>query len=398
MQRKYYLGLCAIAKNETPFLREWIAYHHYIGFEKIYIYDNESSRPVFLDVGEFYDQGICDTYRIAGEAMQNTTYLMCLRDHGAEFEWLAFFDLDEFLVLKQDTDVRTLLYDYEAYSCLSVQREPFSSSGHLKRPEGFVTLRYTEGMGIECNSKCIVRPAKTTGIFSAHHFIFQDGYAVNSAFQVCVGAYAPPVQDKVLLNHYCFRSQEDFAEKLTRGDATYGPFNPRNWDMFYRQATAETFVRTDILKTAKEVAIRLEQKNFAQRYPLFLYEVEAYDQEDLYRFLQKLCDSQKYAFAEVLFVLAARRFGSDYAIMRTGMQICMRLGKRDRAKRIVDRYLVESASGKGYLLLLEYTVQCGENADDLYRFILDLAKYTHDTSLKQDAEALVASLQKAEQL
>jgi hypothetical protein len=30
----YYLGLCAIAKDETPFLKEWVGYHQYIGFEK----------------------------------------------------------------------------------------------------------------------------------------------------------------------------------------------------------------------------------------------------------------------------------------------------------------------------------------------------------------------------
>ena len=94
---RYYLGLCAIAKDETPFIREWIAYHHYIGFEKIYIYDNDSSQPIRDIVSDFYDQGIVDTYRLSGYGMQNTAYDLCLRDHGEEFFWLAFFDLDEFL-------------------------------------------------------------------------------------------------------------------------------------------------------------------------------------------------------------------------------------------------------------------------------------------------------------
>jgi hypothetical protein len=88
---QYYLGLCAIAKDETPFLREWVAYHHYVGFEKIYIYDNESRIPVRDSIADFYDRQICDSYTIPGRAMQLVAYNHCLKNHGHEFEWLAFF-------------------------------------------------------------------------------------------------------------------------------------------------------------------------------------------------------------------------------------------------------------------------------------------------------------------
>ena len=39
---KYYLAVCAIAKNEGPYFKEWIEWHHKQGVEKFYIYDNES--------------------------------------------------------------------------------------------------------------------------------------------------------------------------------------------------------------------------------------------------------------------------------------------------------------------------------------------------------------------
>ncbi|MDE5835564.1 MAG: glycosyltransferase family 2 protein, partial [Paramuribaculum sp.] len=39
---EYYLAVCAIAKNEGPYFKEWIDWHLSMGVEKFYIYDNGS--------------------------------------------------------------------------------------------------------------------------------------------------------------------------------------------------------------------------------------------------------------------------------------------------------------------------------------------------------------------
>jgi len=233
---QYYLGLCAIAKDETPFLREWVAYHHFIGFEKIYIYDNDSHPPVRDSIADFYDRHICDSYTIPGKAMQLVAYNHCLKNHGDEFEWLAFFDLDEFLCLVQDKDARTLLRDYEQFSALSINWSVFSSSGKLSSPTGFVTENYTQHIKYSVNSKCIVRPATVKMPFTSHHFLYHHGLAVNAMNHPSLGAYTPLAIDKVRLNHYQYKSQQDYEERLRRGDATYKDFNPRELAHFYSQA------------------------------------------------------------------------------------------------------------------------------------------------------------------
>ena len=35
----YYACVCAIAKDETPHLREWALHHFAVGFEHIVLYD-----------------------------------------------------------------------------------------------------------------------------------------------------------------------------------------------------------------------------------------------------------------------------------------------------------------------------------------------------------------------
>ena len=54
-QRKtnYGLVICAIFKNEVPYMREWIEYHLHVGVEHFYLYNNNSTDG-YLDVLQPY--------------------------------------------------------------------------------------------------------------------------------------------------------------------------------------------------------------------------------------------------------------------------------------------------------------------------------------------------------
>jgi hypothetical protein len=43
---KYKAGIVAVAKDEHPYLLEWLAFHFAIGFDHIWVYDNESAPPL----------------------------------------------------------------------------------------------------------------------------------------------------------------------------------------------------------------------------------------------------------------------------------------------------------------------------------------------------------------
>jgi len=40
---KYQLSITAIAKNESAYISEWLAFHKLIGIEKVFLYDNDST-------------------------------------------------------------------------------------------------------------------------------------------------------------------------------------------------------------------------------------------------------------------------------------------------------------------------------------------------------------------
>ena len=96
------LAIGAIVKNEGPYLLEWIAYHRVLGVDRFFIADNgsdrrqrrRSSRPSTA-AGIVRHLPFPDR---PGERPQLPAYGEILRRHGAEADWIAFIDADEFLL------------------------------------------------------------------------------------------------------------------------------------------------------------------------------------------------------------------------------------------------------------------------------------------------------------
>ena len=57
-QRPIKLAAVVIAKNESEYIAEWVAYHIVQGFEKIYLYDNDSTDNMKECLQPFIDKGI----------------------------------------------------------------------------------------------------------------------------------------------------------------------------------------------------------------------------------------------------------------------------------------------------------------------------------------------------
>lgn len=381
----YYLGLCAIAKDETPFLREWVAYHHHIGFEKIYIYDNESQVPVRDCLADFYDRGVFDSYTLQGKAMQLIAYNHCLKNHGHEFEWLAFFDLDEFLCLHQDTDARVLVRDYERYSALSLNWDSFGSSGHLSRPRGLVTESYRQSLGYSAIVKCIVRPARVSMGFTSHHFLYTEGVAVNAEGLPAFGSFAPIAVNKVCLNHYSFKSQQDYEEKVGKSDATYGEYNPRSLASFYHQARQPAHERTAILPTARDVRQMLEHGPLGMRHPVTRAETEALSLPEALSTIARFLRARQTGMAEVLFALCYKRFRHQTEFLRMGIVLCRQTAKHDRALTLAREALERTPDDVSYMELFQCFTMLGrhDEAGRIKEFLLQLSEMTEDNGCKQ---------------
>lgn len=92
------VAVCAIVRNENRYLREWIEWHKGLGVEKFFIYDNghgndENPRDVIGDD----PQVVIFDWRNRDGNTQCEAYDECYREHGSEFAWMGFIDIDEFV-------------------------------------------------------------------------------------------------------------------------------------------------------------------------------------------------------------------------------------------------------------------------------------------------------------
>ena len=229
------LATVAIVKNEARYLAEWAEFHRLAGVRHFYIYDNGST------------DSSCATLRAALPANMLTlipwrqkfrfgrlnaeihnqvlAYAHAVMNFGADYRWMAWIDVDEFLVPKQG-NLTSALQSLEDQRMISLPWHMFGRSGHKTPPDGGVVQNYLwrnpDPMDKSlCKFKVIADPCHVTAV--KVHWMEVDGHTISSNDQGRLaklrarkdpGFYAA---DRIQLNHYYTRSDADILEKLDRG-------------------------------------------------------------------------------------------------------------------------------------------------------------------------------------
>ena len=214
-----YCAVCLVAKDEDYYLQEWAAYHLRIGFDTLIIYDNGSSVPIKQTLQDFIDIGRVIVHDVPGEFTQSKFYTSCIIKYRNQYKWIAFIDSDEFIFPKKTTNIKIFLSEYEDYGGVVANWVNFGTSGLQNRKDNsqifnFILTDYEESSII----KSIVQPSKVE-VYGIHGATFLDSHFSVSSDHVPLeqNCYSSPfINDKIQINHYIFRSWEDYAHKLSR--------------------------------------------------------------------------------------------------------------------------------------------------------------------------------------
>jgi hypothetical protein len=230
-----YLSLCAIYRNEAPYLREWIEFHRLVGVERFFLYDNMSTDEHRDVVDDYAADGTAVLHEWPHHPGQGGAYDHCLAEHGHESRWIAFLDLDEFLFSPSAEPVSELLHDYEQWAGVGVNRAVYGSSGHRNRPEGLVIESYlTWWPKMVTAIKSIIDPRRVIRHQNPHAFVYREG-------EFAVDEHKRPIErwrtdeytmETLRINHYYTKSETEFRGKLAheRADNAAMREEPRNWE------------------------------------------------------------------------------------------------------------------------------------------------------------------------
>ena len=103
-------AILCIARDEQPFAREWIQYHLNLGFDHIYFIstdDDFSSVHALYSGFNFGSKVSLHHFNDFNRGWQ----INCYRHFSSQVEedWLLILDLDEFLYLNPNTDIKSYL-------------------------------------------------------------------------------------------------------------------------------------------------------------------------------------------------------------------------------------------------------------------------------------------------
>jgi hypothetical protein len=220
------LGIVVIVRDEAPYLEEWLAYHRALGVDHVFLYDNGSRDALHEVVEGWVNHGLLTLLHWPLPGGQLDAYAHAVRFFGPSVDWLAFIDVDEFIVPLVDDDIPTLLARWPNAADVRIPRVDFGFSGHRSPPDGLTVEAYTgvaDVFGRDPSKpprvKTVLRPGSVTAV-GIHTATIADVPRHAEGRPVphdTVGAACHPY---VQLNHYYTRSFEEFEAKRFRGSAT----------------------------------------------------------------------------------------------------------------------------------------------------------------------------------
>ena len=100
--------LCLIAKNENKYIKEFVEYYKNFRIDKIFLYDNNDLNGENFQnaINNYIKKGFVELINFRGiSTAQLRAYNDCYKKNKINYDWLIFFDADEFIYLKDFNNI-----------------------------------------------------------------------------------------------------------------------------------------------------------------------------------------------------------------------------------------------------------------------------------------------------
>lgn len=225
-------AICAIFKDEARYLKEWIEYHKFIGVDKFYLYNNNSTDNYYEILKPYIELKIVELKNYPGKQKQMDAYNDCLMRHKYDSKYIAFIDIDEFIFdydKKGIEKIKNAFLKYPDASAIQINWMVFGSNNQEKYQNDLVVKRFIKRSNIDFDmnkhTKSIVNPRKTLCFTNPHYSLTIGKYnSINLYGDILNNHLNSKFNEKdVRINHYFNKSKEEYILKRQRGTADGNP-------------------------------------------------------------------------------------------------------------------------------------------------------------------------------
>ena len=145
--------LCCIGRLENAYIKEFVEYYKILGVTNICLFDNNyDGEEDFNDViGDYIKDGfvILKDYRNR-KVCQLDAYNECYKTYGGKYDWIAFFDIDEFMFINCNKTIGEYLArpEFNEYDMLHINWLLFGDGGQLRNDGRYLLHRITQPLDI----------------------------------------------------------------------------------------------------------------------------------------------------------------------------------------------------------------------------------------------------------
>lgn len=235
-QKKYFLSLGIIVKDEEKFLAEYLEWCILQGIDHCYVTENCAEDAPFSKTQEILESYLSDGYvtydRMAGERLQLPAYQKMLNQYSYLSEWMTFLDCDEFL-LGYECKVKDWLQQLPA-DCGSyvVHWDMYGSNGHRFASAEPVIARFTKReRNKDRHVKSIVRPDVARTGKNPHCFYLRDGFHAYRGWDLKTplpqehAILEPGCEGPLRIMHFHTKSYEEYKRRKLNPDPGSGVYH-----------------------------------------------------------------------------------------------------------------------------------------------------------------------------
>lgn len=220
-------AVCVYVRNEERYIAEWLAFQFVIGFDTVILYDNASSDAtptIAATAGKINDIRIVP-WNMTHKLAQISAYRDCINSFHGEFDWIAFFDADEFFIPHSSDSVKDVIERNKDAAAIAINWAIFGSNGLEEYSSDLCISAFTRrskaSLGTNRHYKSIINTKLTRDLESVHGVSDAEGNVRPDGSSFKNQKPGKMLDDADLdicqLNHYFVKSKAHWSDKISRG-------------------------------------------------------------------------------------------------------------------------------------------------------------------------------------
>lgn len=169
------IGLFMNARDENN-LKEWVAHHLLLGFDKIIIFDHKSVVPIkslFLPSQNKVEIIECTLDKKIKILLMNEATKIAT-EKG--IDWFIYLDADEFIILNHKNKIHPFIDLYKDFDSIGMNWIMFGSNNHETPPSGLIIDNFTkiDKINLDKHVKSFVKTSQVNTCNNPHFYLMKN--------------------------------------------------------------------------------------------------------------------------------------------------------------------------------------------------------------------------------